>query len=667
MAKIQMKVFKGRNPKIAKHLLQPENAQIAINTRMETGDVRSWKAPVKEQDLTAATYKTLYRYDYASEEDWIADTADIDFVRAPLTDDTWERVYFTGHRTAGVLDEPRYLSNDNVSDPFDITTDFHKLGIIQAKETIEVQSGYTTGTDFRAYYYTYVSAYGEEGAPSSIDYTPAAGVAGAGNGGWIEDYDDETGDSVTLKGFVRPVGNGETDYWNLVTASGTDYPYVYVYRTNSDSTSGDFQYVGKFRADNIGNEAAWTAKTFTDEQSNLELGEICSSEGYDPPDEDLIGLIGLPNGIFAAFKDNELWFSEHYQPHAWPTDYAMAFNEDIIGLGVYGTSIIVMTEGYPYQVSGYTPSAMTKMKFTGFYPCLSKRGIVMTPDGVMYPAPEGLILVNQNGPQNIIEDVLEATDWDDFYPTTHNSNYFEGKYFASYSGGDTGGLMFDISSGQFYEVRKHHYARWIEPGTGNLYVIQKVYESGDDVAIYEWEGDPYNYLFYEWKSKEFILDEAINFSVAEVLIDYDFYDDILTAEEDNSYLQDLNDTAWTSGILGGEINGDLSDGADLATVLGGEIDYVHDTGDDGTLGDRAYYFVDINGDIMYSLVDLTIHASIFFNYYVDGELKHTETISLNNDRPFKLPKGFKGRKHEVKVSGYIPVKQITLATSEKEL
>lgn len=292
----------------------------------------------------------------------------------------------------------------------------------------------------------------------------------------------------------------------------------------------------------------------------------------------------------------------------------------------------------------------------------------MTPRGVMYPAPEGVILVNQNGPQNITETVLEATDWDDFYPATQNANYFEGKYFASYSGGDTAGLMFDISSGEFYELNKYHYARWIEPGTGNLYVIQKDSESGDSVSIYEWEGDPYNFMYYTWKSKEFILDEAVNFAVAEVLVDPDFYEDILDAEEENAYIQGLNAAAWATGILGGEINGDLSDGVNLSSVITGEIDYTEfdDTNKD-ILTDKKFYMGCVNDDLLHSAIDLNITGDIGFQYYVDGELKHSEVISAGDDSPFKLPKGFKGRKHEVRITGYIPVKQITLATSEKEL
>jgi hypothetical protein len=100
-----------------------------------------------------------------------------------------------------------------------------------------------------------------------------------------------------------------------------------------------------------------TSTTYTDSVASESLGEVLPTEIYDAPNDDTIGLVEHPSGFLAGFFGKTLCFSEIGAPHAWPIDYRLATNHDIVGLGVFGNSVVVTTKGWPYIAIGSDPSA----------------------------------------------------------------------------------------------------------------------------------------------------------------------------------------------------------------------------------------------------------------------------------------------------------------------
>ena len=68
---------------------------------------------------------------------------------------------------------------------------------------------------------------------------------------------------------------------------------------------------------------------------------------------------------------------------------------------------------------------------------------------------------------------------------------------------------------------------------------------------------------------------------------------------------------------------------------------------------------------MLAETNLSISGDITFKLFIDRSLKFTKTIS--NDTAFKMPAGYKSKKVELQVSGYIPVRSVEVATSMGEL
>jgi hypothetical protein len=606
--KIELINFEGIQPKLSAHLLQEPQAQLAENVRAEKGDLRSWAAGLSVADLAAADYKSLYQYSFGAETNWVYSANDLDFAHPAIANDTFERLYFTGES------EPRVFANDLDSDPWVQSTDYYKLGpaVPVDTETWGFVSGHTGGTEYRAYVYTYVSRYGEETGPIKTVLATTT-------------YN--TGD-VIIEDFTQPPAN-----YGLRSTVDGEIPYVRIYRTNSSQSGAEFQYVGQFNA----TTHTFGTDTFTDDVADADLGEVLPTEKFEGVNASMIGLIGLPNGIFAGFVGNELYLSEPYFPHAWPDEYVLVFDYDIVGLGIDGTNIIVMTEGYTYVVYGPTPEEMQKQRLPGFYPCLFKRSIVSTPYGVFFTSHEGLVKATAQTQEVITEQHMSPAEWEAYRPETMHGVFYNNKYFGwiGYAGEESG-IIFDIGTGILTTNGSYHEATYIQITSGTLYTIN----TNNEIA--EWEGDPYNFQYYRWKSKKFLLPLDTGFTCGQIIVDLDTYDTIIAALEDNSYLEGLNAAIFATGDLNDTFN----------------------YGDGTTTLDMTYNYEEFNGTNLYDLNSISMSNAIVFKLYVDGAL--VAQRSITDDHYFRLP-ATRGRRIEVQLEGYIPIRRCILAQSPREL
>lgn len=98
--KIGVKGFRGMAPRIAPQELPPNGAQLAINARLQSGDLEAWRQFLEIERL-AISPRTIYLL----EDQWLAWTTDVDVARAPIPGDDSLRVYLTGPE---VYDQPRW-------------------------------------------------------------------------------------------------------------------------------------------------------------------------------------------------------------------------------------------------------------------------------------------------------------------------------------------------------------------------------------------------------------------------------------------------------------------------------------------------------------------------------------------------------------------------------
>lgn len=268
----------------------------------------------------------------------------------------------------------------------------------------------------RAYVYTWVSAYGEEGAPS-----PATVQTGWSDDPWVIQ--------------VAAPGSSVTTDRNITK--------VRIYRTVTSSVgSATYYYVGEMSI----NQTVFNDSVSTD---TLVGNNILDSTFYTPPPADLEGMIAMPNGIIAGWRKNEIWFCEPYLPHAWPTPYVLAVEYPVIGLGVIGQSLIVCTAGYPYAISGINPSNMAMSRIATYEPCMSRGSIISTEYGVLYASPNGIVRAVAGTVEVVTKSMITKDHWQDLLEinTLRAAKLLDGYYcWGSVQAGCFDPLAFNNSS-----------------------------------------------------------------------------------------------------------------------------------------------------------------------------------------------------------------------------
>ena len=229
-------------------------------------------------------------------------------------------------------------------------------------------------TETRAYTWTLVNNWGEESMP----YLP-------GNGNTDAEFEllELDGNDEVLVQATMPAPTEITNY---------GYAKWRLYRSNSGSQASAFQMVF---------EKALTDNPVTDKKSNAALLESLASMTWEPPPvvngKYLQGICALPNGFMAGFIDKTVYFSEVFRPYAWPSEYTHTFQYPIVGLGVFGQTLVVLTETGPWYLSGSDPSSMSKEDTRSNQACVSARSICPVDGGVIFASPDGLCLASPTG------------------------------------------------------------------------------------------------------------------------------------------------------------------------------------------------------------------------------------------------------------------------------
>lgn len=526
---ISISNFGGMMPRQNAAMLPNAAAQIARNCKLWHGDLRPLKsaksihAPVP----LARAIKSIYRMGMSLPETqyWLTWTSDVDVARGIVAGDTAERTYFTGDGVPKVTNLQMATQGGN-SYPVNAYT----LGVPAPTQAATcVPSASAVPAETRVYIWTYVSAWGEEGAPS-----PPTKVTVSENG------------SVQLGQLVpAPAGN-----YNIAAKR--------IYRSQQTSSgTAIYQFV---------REIPDATTEFNDTLLATELGEELATLSFAMPPPTLTGLVALPNGIMAGFSGYDLFFCEPNLPYAWPEKYRLTADYPIVGLGVFGSSLLVCTKGTPYLVTGMHPDSMSMERIELDQACVSKRSIVSIGGAVMYASPDGLVNVGVGGSRVVTESLYTREEWQALRPESIEGYFHDGKYVGLYAGG--GFILNSLEDASLTMFDEAVTAGYVDAVSDALYfaidgVIRK-FNDGDDKE-------------YTWRSKKFLFSARPGPGCAR--IDADSY-------------------------------------------------------------------------------------PLIFNLYADGVLVHTQHVE--NERPFRLPSGYRPREIELELIGKAPVRLLAVADKPQE-
>lgn len=484
MTGFKLQTFSGQAPKVYARLLPDDMAQVATNCRLDSGRLEPWKENSSSSitfatgSISAAT-KSIYKH---SSSVWIASNSEIDVARSPIAEDEFERIYITG----GSSGFPQMTTAQIVGN-----STYYRLGIPKPADLTSVTLSPATSANVttevpqsRSYIFTYVSYYGEEGVNCDAE---AAQV--------VDVHTDQT---VTLDFPPNPSGN-----YNLL--------YKRVYRTDANGT---YRFV-----DDVGIEV----DTFPDTALDVNLGEEIPTITFDAPADDdsgdhpegpMLGLVSMPNGIFAGFAGQTVFFSEAFQPHAYPDEYKLTVKSDIVALAPLNTGLLVLTKEKPAIIQGLDPSSMSMMEVDSSLSCVAKRSVVDMGEFVMYSSPDGLVMATEGGLSLVTEQIFTRDQWQEYTPSSIVAFQWEGHYVAFYNNGtESKGFIFDPRGGKNSFVKLDFYATagFNDLESDSLYLVV-----GGSLVVFAEGSSNENFT---WRGKKFYNPRPINPAVAKVECD----------------------------------------------------------------------------------------------------------------------------------------------------
>ena len=496
-------------PAVDDRLLPDGAAAYSKNAWLYSGVLSGTNEPVPLHTCSSSAMSRVYRipnnytdYTHLADADWLEfEDADTDVIRAPVVGDTFDRYYWASSSGPPQYNTRQRIKNGN--EPF-------LLGVPapSVAPVVTHSGGSSSTTSTRAYVYTWVSAYGEEGPPS-----PPALVTGK--------QDDTFG--ITL----GAAASGDLGTNRNLTKTR-------IYRTVT-ATSGQATYF--FVA-----ELAIATTTYNDTNSDTAVSsnsELQSTTWTGPP-SDLKGWVSMPNGMIAGFKANEVWFCEPYRPHAWPAAYTQVVDFPVVGLGVVGQTLVVCTQGYPVAATGVNPASVSLSNLANFEPCMSRGSILSAQEGVYYASPNGIVLVSSGAAVNITTKLITKDKWQQLVSVgSLRAARLAGAYYgygAARQGvfdvggfdnsaftqedisGAMRGILIDLSDSRvaFNLLENHVPAQCTlnDPWSGELFVIR-------DGVVY-WinisDANP-TYESFVWRSKVFQSSDKRNFEAMKVFFD----------------------------------------------------------------------------------------------------------------------------------------------------
>lgn len=458
--RLDIPAFKGVIPRFAPHLGPPENATYAKDCRMESGSLEPLllRAAIAAE-LRTGVIRSIFKYN----DVWFSWAYNVEAIRNPLAKDPYERVYFTRDGFA-----PAVTSNLLAIGGAPYPTTQRTLGIpapVTAPTPTVIDGGDDADIETdesRAYVYTWVSQYDEEGPPSP----PSV----------IVELDDPAVDTVSL---------------SLPGLSPNTYGVSHrrIYRSATNGSDTNFYFVA---------ELPLATATFVDDRLQNELGAELSTNDYLPPPATMRGIVLGANGIVAGYDGNELLFAEPFLPYAYPLGYRRALEYDIQGIAATSTGFVVGTKGTPYLVQGVHPNAMSEQKIELQQACVSGRSMVDMGDYVLYASPDGLVAVSESSADLITRGIITRRQWQKtYFPASIYAYRYEDLYLAFYLNG-VGAIkafIFDPVTKDFQDISETATAGFNDLLTDTLYLV-------DTNQLYAWEGTE-TPKPYTWRSKVF--------------------------------------------------------------------------------------------------------------------------------------------------------------------
>jgi len=508
MAGFSVNTFGGQVPKLSSRLLKENLAQSSRNCELLNGDLVPTRALGPTTDTLSAAPGTLTSYTDPSAylfDGYLSAGHETEFIIRPLPNDQYDRIYYVD--ASGQLRVSTHSSLTTTGSIKTITSGADHAAAVSppaTRPTTSASGGSSSINIEVAYVITYVDQYGAEGPPSTASVPLTC----------------KTDDTVTVTnaaGFINDEG---------ITK-------FRVYRAVSGSAATRYQYVGESPIGTPGFSDTslpdWGgADAWGDDGRKTTPQEVVVSDTWYPAPTDLDGCISAGQGVLIAWRGNTLYFSETFLPHAWPPNYQIVIESDIVGLASIGGAVVVLTNSIPYLVGGNLPSAPSVQRLDTEEACLSRKGITTLGNTCLYASPNGIVAIGMGEMTNITDAFLDRQQWEKMNPSDCRLGVYNDDILMFYqnatstdvdfdlptngvmqirTGSAEGFIMFHDDDVAQYVVRPHDERLFIITGSGNTWYLKEWNPTLENGGVLR---------DYIWKSKQFRVPRDICMSALQV-------------------------------------------------------------------------------------------------------------------------------------------------------
>lgn len=457
--------FGGIIPRLAEHMLGPNQATMAHDVKLRNGRLEAWREPCEFGSVDPSTVS--FHLHGCCLSGWAIPT-DV----AELAPD-WGRYYYTDRKTGGL----NYVTVDSCCNQ---RVAFCGVPAPTAPLTTSSLEQCGRESDARSYVYTFVNEWGEESAPS-----PASNVVRV-----------DDGTAVNVSGFSSP-----PDGYGIVAIS--------LYRATTGFRPADGKVQNPLTEYLFVSQFPVGQSVFADDLRSVLLGAALETQYDRTPPSGITGVVSIGDQVrLAAFRRNRIYFSEQFQPHNWPAKYDLTLDFNIVHMLAQDQRLFVTTDSIPYIIdvsscddTKCTPvtSLETSLPDIGCHP----HGAIMTAHGMFYATPTGIILLQPDGRWHVVTAKwFGETEWQRLKPDTIRMAYWEGYLvFAT----DMATFMLNINGKPYGDMDgaelctlSIHPADLLITNTGKLMFLQ-------DGKVWTWDSGA-TYMPYLWRSRPLMSD-----------------------------------------------------------------------------------------------------------------------------------------------------------------
>jgi hypothetical protein len=302
----------------------------------------------------------------------------------------------------------------------------------------------------------------------------------------------------------------------------------------------------------------------------------------------------------------------------------------IIGLGLWGQSIVVVTDRYPYMLSGYTPGQITSERVQLLEPGVSKRSIQSDQNGVLYASPNGLVSIGYQNRGVITNGIYRRDQWQALVPNNMQGALVDGKYYGTFATSADGNSIVitqdDVPALSKLAIQPT--ATYVDSKNASFYYCDSATNK-----IYFYDQDELNPLPFTWTSKRWFFPHAQTFATLELDADYIEISQSATYTANRAAIIAANVTAFASPLL-------------------------------GSLNQEVLNFFPVDGSTQATVPPANTSKVIQVLIYADNVL--VQTLTLTSLDPVRLVP-FRCRELQISIQGNVNVRSVALATTTREL